>query len=80
MGKYTGLHPALILLSLSIWGSLLGFAGMIIALPITSLILSYYKRFIIKGENIEHPNAPNQEHATSPTSAEEAITEDLQQD
>ncbi|MBP9016901.1 MAG: AI-2E family transporter [Paludibacteraceae bacterium] len=80
MGKYTGLHPALILLSLSIWGSLLGFAGMIIALPITSLILSYYKRFIIKGENIEHPNAPNQGHATSPTSAEEAITEDLQQD
>lgn len=80
MGKYTGLHPALILLSLSIWGSLLGFAGMIIALPITSLILSYYKRFIIKGENIEHPNTPNQEHATSPTSAEEAITEDLQQD
>jgi predicted PurR-regulated permease PerM len=80
MGKYTGLHPALILLSLSIWGSLLGFAGMIIALPITSLILSYYKRFIIKGEIIEHPNAPNQGHATSPTSAEEAITEDLQQD
>jgi len=80
MGKYTGLHPALILLSLSIWGSLLGFAGMIIALPITSLILSYYKRFIIKGEIIEHPNAPNQGHATSPTSAEGAITEDLQQD
>jgi predicted PurR-regulated permease PerM len=80
MGKYTGLHPALILLSLSIWGSLLGFAGMIIALPITSLILSYYKRFIIKGENIEHPNSPHKEQATSPTSAEEAVKEDLQQD
>lgn len=50
MGKVTGLHPALILLSLSIWGALLGLAGMIIALPITSLILSYYQRFIVWDE------------------------------
>ncbi|HOV83507.1 MAG TPA: AI-2E family transporter [Paludibacteraceae bacterium] len=50
MGKVTGLHPALILLSLSIWGALLGLAGMIIALPITSLILSYYRRFIVLDE------------------------------
>lgn len=48
MNKVTGLHPAIILLSLSIWGSLLGFAGLIIALPISTLILSYYKRHINK--------------------------------
>jgi predicted PurR-regulated permease PerM len=36
------------LLSLSIWGSLLGLLGMIIALPITALLLSYYKRFVLK--------------------------------
>jgi len=46
MNKVTGLHPAIILLSLSIWGSLMGFAGLIIALPVSTLILSYYKRHI----------------------------------
>ena len=48
MNKAIGLHPAVILLSLSIWGSLLGLVGMIIALPATSLILSYYRRFLRK--------------------------------
>ncbi len=52
MGKITGLNPAIILLSLSIWGSLMGFVGLIIALPLTSLILSYYHRFIIGHEPI----------------------------
>ena len=48
MNKAIGLHPAVILLSLSIWGSLLGLVGMIIALPATSLILSYYRQFLRK--------------------------------
>ena len=52
MGKITGLNPAIILLSLSVWGSLMGMLGMIIALPLTTLILSYYQRFIINRENI----------------------------
>ena len=47
MGKAMGLNPAIILLSLSIWGSLLGFIGLIIALPLTTLILSYYNEFVI---------------------------------
>lgn len=47
MGNVTGMGPAWILLSLSVWGSLLGFVGMIIALPITTLIVSYYKRFVL---------------------------------
>ena len=50
MGKITGLNPAIILLSLSIWGALMGVVGMIIALPCTSIILSYYKRYIKEGE------------------------------
>ena len=49
MGKYMGLNPAIILLSLSIWGSLLGLIGLIIALPLTTLLLSYYNRYIIMG-------------------------------
>ncbi|MBR5298398.1 MAG: AI-2E family transporter [Parabacteroides sp.] len=53
MGKAMGLNPALILLSLSIWGTLLGFIGLIIALPMTTLFFSYYKRFILmEGESI----------------------------
>ena len=48
MGKITGLNPAIILLSLSVWGSLMGMVGLIIALPATTLGISYYKRFILK--------------------------------
>ncbi len=50
MGKLMGLNPAIILLSLSVWGSLLGIIGLIIALPLTTLTLSYYRRFIIGPE------------------------------
>lgn len=46
MRKEMGLNPAMILLSLSVWGSLLGIMGMVIALPATSLILAYYERYI----------------------------------
>jgi predicted PurR-regulated permease PerM len=55
MGKITGLNPAIILLSLSIWGALMGVVGMIIALPCTSIMLSYYKRYIKKRENVKVP-------------------------
>lgn len=46
MGKEMGLNPAIILLSLSVWGSLLGIIGMIIALPVTALIMTYYERYV----------------------------------
>ena len=46
MGNVTGMRPAAILLSLSIWGALCGVIGMIIALPITTLIISYYDRYV----------------------------------
>ena len=48
MGHVMGLNPAVILLSLSVWGSLLGIIGLIIALPLTTLLISYYRRFILK--------------------------------
>ena len=53
MGKVTGLNPAVILLSLSIWGSLMGVVGIIIALPMTTLIMSYYKRYVLDKGQIE---------------------------
>ena len=58
MGKVTGLNPAIILLSLSIWGTLLGFVGMIIALPLTNLRLSYYERYVIGNEPETPPGEP----------------------
>lgn len=45
-GKAIGLSPWLIILSLSIWGKLLGFLGLIIALPMTFLLLAYYRKFL----------------------------------
>ena len=48
MGHVTGLNSAIILLSLSIWGSLLGIMGMIIALPLTTLLLTYYQNYVVR--------------------------------
>ena len=45
MGRRMNLHPAVILLSLSVWGKLLGILGMIVALPLTTLLLGYLKRY-----------------------------------
>ena len=48
------LHPAIILLSLSIWGHLLGLLGMIVALPLTTLLLAYLKRYNEIAETSNH--------------------------
>lgn len=46
MGDVTGLSPAVILLSLSVWWKFLGFLGFLVALPMTCLLLAYYRRLI----------------------------------
>lgn len=56
MGKAMGLNPAIILLCLSIWGSLFGLIGMIIALPLTTLLLSYYEQYVIMRNDDEPPS------------------------
>lgn len=50
MGKNMSINPVFILLSLSVWGSLLGFVGLIIALPLTALLISYYKQYLFRIE------------------------------
>lgn len=50
MGKAMGMNPAILLLSLSIWGALLGFIGLIIALPLTTIIMAYWQRYVTKDE------------------------------
>ena len=54
MGKRMNLHPAIILLSLSIWGHLLGVLGMIVALPLTTLLLAYMRRYNEIAETSDH--------------------------
>ena len=48
MGKAMGLNPAILLLSLSVWGAILGFIGLIIALPLTTLLMAYWQRYVTK--------------------------------
>lgn len=52
MGKIMGLSPAIILLALSMGGYLLGILGLILALPVTTLGLLYYKRYIVGEEGL----------------------------
>lgn len=69
-GKNTGLRPEYILLALSVWGSLLGVMGMIIALPLTTVIISYYRRVVLgeaaKEAAAARPPAPSPD-AAGPT-------------
>ena len=60
MGHVTGLRSAIILLSLSIWGSLLGILGMIIALPLTTLSINYYQKFVIRKERLSDELSPQE--------------------
>lgn len=57
MGKAMGLNPAIILLALSVWGTLLGFIGLIIALPFTTLIISYYRHYLVEEINRRYEKA-----------------------
>ncbi|MGB4415408.1 MAG: AI-2E family transporter [Paludibacter sp.] len=71
MKKATGLNPAVVLLSLSIWGSLMGMVGLIIALPLTTVIISYYKRFVLNEEKLDDSQDNNEETVLSYPSDEE---------
>ena len=55
MGHAMGLNPAILLLSLSVWGALLGFIGLIIALPLTTLLMAYYQRYITREDEDPPP-------------------------
>ncbi len=47
VGKATGLRPVAILLGIFIWGKLLGFLGLILAIPLTCLGIAYYRRNVL---------------------------------
>lgn len=55
MGKIMGLSPAIILLSLTVWGYIGGIVGLIVALPLTNVLIAYYKEYVIGDETREPP-------------------------
>lgn len=71
MGKAMGLNPAILLLALSVWGTLLGFIGLIIALPLTTILIAYYQRYVTKEKAAEHA-ADSPEVTDAPGSSTQA--------
>lgn len=66
MGKAMGLNPAVLLLALSVWGSLLGFIGLILALPLTTIIFAYWQRYVTKeGKDHEEDKKETTEKQTT---------------
>lgn len=57
MKSQMGLNPAIIFLSLSLWVYVLGFIGLIIGLPLTTLIISYYCEYVLHQPNPLHKTA-----------------------
>ncbi len=45
MGQQMGLHPVLIILSLFIFGHFMGWIGLLIAVPVTALIMAAYRTY-----------------------------------
>ncbi len=64
LGKAMGLSPAVMLLSLSVWGKLLGMLGLLIALPMTCLVLAYYRRLVLGAAGPAIPLESAQERET----------------
>ena len=61
VGQSVKLHPALVLLALSVFGGLLGLFGMVIAVPVTALIKLYIDRAYEKRRHHHHSHPPKEE-------------------
>ena len=55
MGKIMGLSPAIVLLALMVWGYIGGIFGLIVALPLTTTLIVYYKHYIV-GDDPDTPD------------------------
>ncbi len=67
MGKAMGLNPAVLLLSLSVWGTILGFIGLIVALPLTTIIIAYWQRYVTREGDRPMHLAREEENKSHPT-------------
>lgn len=46
-GQSLGIHPVAIMLSLTVWGYLFGFLGMLFALPLTMIFYTLYMKYVV---------------------------------
>lgn len=67
MGKAMGLNPAVLLLSLSVWGTILDFIGLIVALPLTTIIIAYWQRYVTREGDRPMHLARKEENKSHPT-------------
>ena len=67
MGKAMGLNPAVLLLSLSVWGTILGFIGLIVSLPLTTIIIAYWQRYVTREGDRPMHLAREEENKSHPT-------------
>lgn len=67
MGKAMGLNPAVLLLSLSVWGTILGLIGLIVALPLTTIIIAYWQRYVTREGDRPMHLARKEENKSHPT-------------
>ena len=55
MGREMGMHPAVILLALSLWGYIWGFWGLIFALPLTMILYDLYMDYVVGNKPLDEP-------------------------
>lgn len=53
VGQRIGLHPALLILSLLVFSYFFGFIGLLIALPVSSILLMFFKEWLKRREDYE---------------------------
>lgn len=75
LGKAMRMNPAILLLSLSVWGALLGFVGLIIALPMTTILIAYYQRYVTRDSISESDDAVAATAVPAPTVATDNAAE-----
>lgn len=74
LGRAMSLNPAILLLSLSVWGALMGFVGLIIALPLTTLLIAYYQRYVTReNESAEQKPITDEQNEPTETQNDESI-------
>lgn len=52
MEKRIGINPVILVLTISIWGYLFGFFGVVIGIPLTSLLIIYLKRYVLESYRV----------------------------
>ena len=80
LGKAMRMNPAILLLSLSVWGALLGFVGLIIALPMTTILIAYYQRYVTRDSVSDSGNAAAPTAVPAPAVVTDNVEEDRSAD